>query len=90
MSTFQRVEDDAPNALTVREDNIQQCRNIAWEVLGDLDEEGLKRTAVHKVRDGEKTHIWGIGHWYVQTQKGRLASNGLSHIDTAWLWRYTQ
>lgn len=63
MSTFRRFEDDHPDAMTLRQDNLQKCRDIAWEVLGRLDEDGLKRTAVHKVRDGEKTYIWGIGHW---------------------------
>ncbi|WVF71778.1 hypothetical protein IAT40_006586 [Kwoniella sp. CBS 6097] len=57
------------------DETIRACRKIGWEVLGPLDSESIKSLCTHVQNDKEEAIIWGIGH---------------CHIDTAWLWRYSQ
>ncbi|OCF39360.1 hypothetical protein I317_06845 [Kwoniella heveanensis CBS 569] len=57
------------------DETIRACREIGWEVLGPLDPESVKSLCTHVQDDDEEATIWGIGH---------------CHIDTAWLWRYSQ
>ena len=44
---------------------IQECRDVAWEVLGSLSEESLKQLAPYKTGVQDPAMIWAIGHWYV-------------------------
>lgn len=85
---------------------IQELREIAWSVLGRLDEEGVRGTCIWDKGERE-AKVWAIGHWYVTSGcqavappsiiLGAISDIGMlkivlmiSHIDTAWLWRYTQ
>ena len=61
MNTFRRVDGDDENP-SLLDDTVQHCRTIAWEVLGPLDVESLRKLCVWN--DGEReAKIWGIGHW---------------------------
>ena len=53
---------------------IEKCRKIGWQVLGSLTNEDRARLCP-SLSDSRPAEIWAIGH---------------CHIDTAWLWRYTQ
>jgi alpha-mannosidase len=53
---------------------LAKCRALAAEVIGDLSEEGLAAVATRSTKQRDGK-VWAIGH---------------CHIDTAWLWRYTQ
>lgn len=61
MNTFRRVDGDEQNHSLV-EPIVADCRHIAWEVLGALDEAGLKGLMTRDTgkRDAK---IWAIGHW---------------------------
>nr|XP_018263421.1 uncharacterized protein I303_03290 [Kwoniella dejecticola CBS 10117]OBR85579.1 hypothetical protein I303_03290 [Kwoniella dejecticola CBS 10117] len=73
MNEFRRTEgDDQDGSLDRR---IRRCREIGWEVLGALDEQGIKELATSNHKAHDDARIWGIGH---------------CHIDTAWLWTYSQ
>lgn len=61
MNTFRRVEGDEENPALL-DDVVDKCRKIAWEVLGPLDEESLKKLCVWN-RDERAANIWAIGHW---------------------------
>nr|XP_019042681.1 hypothetical protein I302_08386 [Kwoniella bestiolae CBS 10118]OCF21611.1 hypothetical protein I302_08386 [Kwoniella bestiolae CBS 10118] len=54
---------------------VNRCRKIGWEVLGSLDEQSLAKLTTHTDVTEKDAKIWGIGH---------------CHIDTAWLWTYSQ
>nr|XP_019011845.1 uncharacterized protein I206_03951 [Kwoniella pini CBS 10737]OCF50626.1 hypothetical protein I206_03951 [Kwoniella pini CBS 10737] len=57
------------------DDRIRQCREIGWEVLGPLDEQSDQQADQDDSKARDDARIWGIGH---------------CHIDTAWLWTYSQ
>jgi alpha-mannosidase len=63
MSAFRRIDGDEED-LSLLDDTIKRCRDIAREVLGRLDEEGLSKTAPH-ADTGKDAKIWAIGHWQV-------------------------
>lgn len=77
MSTFRRRAGDEENGELER--IISKCRDIATKVLGNKSPGGSP---------SEDTKVWAIGHWWVTIQQVELTTH--SHIDTAWLWRYTQ
>ena len=83
MNTFRRREGDLEDGFI--DDIIQHCRKLAWGVLGQLDQEGLKGVCMRSTEQREGK-MWAMGHWYVLD---RVPAHP-SHIDTAWLWRYTQ
>jgi len=103
MNNFRRTKGDTDNGFEKVDEMIQRLREISWGVLGKLDEEGLKGTCVWD-RGEREAKVWAIGHWYVRPighppVDGLLSSRAgstcdceltYSHIDTAWLWRYTQ
>ncbi len=61
MNAFRRTDGDE-NDPRLLDEVVNRCREIAWEVLGPLDEKSLKRLCVwdRKERPGQ---IWAIGHW---------------------------
>nr|XP_019002605.1 uncharacterized protein I203_05090 [Kwoniella mangroviensis CBS 8507]OCF66066.1 hypothetical protein I203_05090 [Kwoniella mangroviensis CBS 8507] len=73
MNTFRRTDGDDHNGSL---DNvIRRCREIGWDVLGPLDEQGVGKLTTRSDTSQKDARIWGIGH---------------CHIDTAWLWTYSQ
>jgi hypothetical protein len=62
MNKFRRVKGDTENNYEKVDKMIQECREIAWSVLGRLDEDGLKEVCVWNTRDKE-AKVWAIGHW---------------------------
>lgn len=85
MNAFRRVAGDGADNFAGADAMIGGLRSIAWEVLGDLDEESLQKVCVRDTQDRD-AKVWAIGHWWVFI----LITSLGSHIDTAWLWRYTQ
>lgn len=61
MNTFRRVEGDEEDKGLL-DGMAQKCRDIAWGVLGSLDEASTKKLAVWDKSERE-AKIWGIGHW---------------------------
>lgn len=64
MNKFRRRAGDADNNFEQVDEMIQECRRIAWTVLGKLDEQGLKKVCVWN-KDEKEAKVWAIGHWCV-------------------------
>jgi hypothetical protein len=62
MNRFRRRAGDEDDNYKKVDEMIQECRRIAWTVLGELDEEGLKKVCVFNKEDKE-AKVWAIGHW---------------------------
>lgn len=62
MNRFRRIEGDENDNFAGVDSMINECRKIAWSVLGSLDEESLKKVCVWNKEDKE-AKIWAIGHW---------------------------
>jgi alpha-mannosidase len=62
MNTFRRRQGDVQDGFIAN--IIQQCRSIAWDVLGDLDKDNLKKVCMRDTspREGK---MWAMGHWCV-------------------------
>jgi hypothetical protein len=62
MNRFRRVKGDIDNGFEVVDRMIRELREISWDVLGRLDEEGLRGTCIWDKEDRE-AKVWAIGHW---------------------------
>jgi hypothetical protein len=71
MNRFRRVKGDINNNFEGVDGMVQELREIAWGVLGRLDEVGLGGTCVWDTRERE-AKVWAIGHWYVSPSGCRL------------------
>lgn len=81
MNRFKRTAGDHMQNFAEVDSMIGECRKIARGVLGEAENGVVESGSVAGV---EK--IWAIGHWCVLSWNSAYDS----HIDTAWLWRYTQ
>ncbi len=63
MNTFRRIEGDDKD-LGLVDDMVQKCREIGWDVLGRLDDDGLRKGCLGN-REEREAKIWAIGHWCV-------------------------
>jgi hypothetical protein len=69
MNRFRRYAGDTDNNYAKVDEMIQECREIAWKVLGRLDEKGLKEVCVWNTEvKNKEAKVWAIGHWYVDDQ----------------------
>lgn len=62
MNHYRILEDLTPEGFDER---IKECRKKAWEVYGDLDQEGLRRLCLWSNDKDADAQIWTIGHWFV-------------------------
>lgn len=62
MSAFRRFDGDTEDPSSL-DDCLHKCRDIAWGVLGPLDQESKALTAPHKQMKTDQAKIWAIGHW---------------------------
>lgn len=60
MSTFRRTPGDNEDGSL--DEIIQQCRRIAWKVLGPLDSKGIAKLRASQA-ELENVKIWATGHW---------------------------
>jgi len=63
MNAFTRFEGDEQGDRLV-DDMLQRCREMAWQVLGRLDEGSLKKACARSPEKRE-ARMWAMGHWYV-------------------------
>ena len=62
MNAFTRFEGDEQGDRLV-DGMMQKCREMAWQVLGTLDERGLSK-ACTRTSERREAKMWAIGHWY--------------------------
>ena len=63
MNAFTRLEGDEEGERLV-DGMMQKCREMAWEVMGDLSEENLGKVCTRSTEERE-ARMWAMGHWFV-------------------------